>query len=153
MNRAALEVLLPFAIAFVLGWGVNGWRLGERAAKLEQQHTAERLAAAEAARAQEQTLVAAAAAADQLHSGELTSAELKIRDLEQRVAVGTGRLSVAARCPAARVPETAATAGVGDRSERAELDPVARPAYFALRRGLAAAEQALKLCVSVHQVR
>lgn len=71
------------------------------------------------------------------------NAKSEINDLERRIADGSKRLYVKAKCPA--VPTTtadASRAGTGT----AELDATATRSYFALERGLAEQYSLLQLC-------
>lgn len=83
---------------------------------------------------------------DQRASADLRKANDENDQLRDAVDAGAQRLRVAVRCPTApRVPQTAASAGVG-AGTRAELDPDARPDYFALRSGLTRQEKKLAAC-------
>lgn len=71
------------------------------------------------------------------------NAKSEIDDLERRIANGSKRLYVKAKCPA--VPATAANAS-GTGSGAAELDATATRSYFDLERGLAKQYSLLQLC-------
>lgn len=77
----------------------------------------------------------------------------EIEKLRADVDAGAVRLRVKARCPASlpAASEPAPGAGV-DTGGTAELDPSARPAYFALRSGIAKQETQLKACQGVLRV-
>lgn len=132
--------------AFVGGWEVNGWRLTSA-------HDAERLqAAADAAEslrfanASRDALAARLRASDDLHAAQLQKAQNETNRLRDRVSAGPARLLVAAKCPAAPVLPQAASAPGVDSGTRAELNPEARSAYFALRDGINATEAKLAAC-------
>lgn len=71
------------------------------------------------------------------------NAKSEIDDLERRIAGGSKRLYVKAKCPA--VPATAADASRAGTGT-AELDATATRTYFALERGLAEQYSLLQLC-------
>lgn len=126
-------------VAFLTGWLVNGWRLeaGIRQDKLDRQQAFDdRLSAATKQR--DELAVQLRTNAD-THAAELKRSQDENTALRDRVDTGAVRLRVAAKCPSApaRVPEAASAARVDDGAG-AELDPAARPTYFALRAGIRA---------------
>lgn len=133
-NWRLVLVSLLLAAAYATGWLHNdrSWTLQVQADQLAQ-------STATAAAMVTQRQQTEAIRADYLRSK--ADADAKIAELESRVAAGTGRLRVAARC----VPATGAGAGRADPGAP-ELDAAARPAYFALRRGLADQYALLQLC-------
>lgn len=149
--RFAALVLVGIGI----GWTANGWRLGEDIAGKERAWAEERTTAATAAlqadkqnREREQVLADAIAMIDADHTWEMRKAHEENDRLRGAVDAGAVRLRVAARCPdpdAAGLPRPAAGAGV-DHGTGAELDPAARPAYFALRGGLNRKKAQLAAC-------
>ncbi len=126
-DRAALASGALVA-AFVAGWTVNGWRGVAKSAD---------------AQAQIEVMVARLRASDDLHAAKLQEAQNETSRLRDRVSAGPVRLLVAAKCP--DVPQAASAPGV-DSGTRAELDPAARSAYFALRDGINRAEAKLAAC-------
>lgn len=78
---------------------------------------------------------------DKKYAQELSDAREEIEGLRADVAAGNKRLRVKAVCPA-RVPSTASAASVDD-AVRAELDPVARQDYFAIRERVILTEKRL----------
>lgn len=79
---------------------------------------------------------------DRKRTEELTNANAELEEFRGRVGDGSQRLFVKASCPTAGVPATASTTGVDDAAP-AELHPVARQDYFALRGQLIRTEAAL----------
>lgn len=80
---------------------------------------------------------------DQRHTQELRRLQDENARLSAAVSSGAVRLRVAAKCP---VQAAAAGAGV-DHGEAPELDPSARPTYFALRAGLDRQLEQLNACL------
>ena len=144
LTPAQIRVALAagaLVVAFGGGWTVNGWRLTSA-------HDAERLQAAENAaeslRLAQQSVDAMAArlrASDDAHAAKLRKAQDETNRL--RSAGSSVRLLVNASCP--DMPQAASAPGV-DSGTRAELDPAARPAYFALRDAIDRAEAQLAAC-------
>lgn len=82
--------------------------------------------------------------------GELRNAETENASLRADVDAGRRRLLVRATCPAspgAGLSDASTAAGV-DHGTAAELDPAARPAYFALRDGIKRVTAQLEVCQS-----
>lgn len=79
--------------------------------------------------------------------GGMRNAQVQDDSLRADVDAGRQRLHVAATCPAASsgVPKAGAGARVG-HGARAELDPAARPDYFALRAGIRRVTAQLEVC-------
>jgi len=79
--------------------------------------------------------------------GGMRNAQVQDDGLRADVDAGSQRLHVAASCPAASsgVPKADASTHVGDGT-RAELDPSARPTYFALRAGIRQVTAQLAAC-------
>ncbi len=135
-------------------WTAQEWRYGAKVARMEadesgrvadaQRHAREILQRrhAEVAEINERNAKSEWAA-----YGGLRSAQTKDESLRADVDAGRQRLHVAADCTAASggVPEVGATARVGDGA-RAELDPAARPDYFALRAGIRRVTAQLAAC-------
>ncbi|MNZ24095.1 Bacteriophage lysis protein [compost metagenome] len=133
------RLVVAVLVGCLVGWQANGWRLtanyeGQLAAAA-QEAEAVRLAGEEKQRAAE------VAALQRIEDANREAARL-----ERCVAAGAG---CGLRVKTIRVPAGPATAGVGEGcSGEAELDPGARPDYFALRAGIVQLEQALKVCVN-----
>lgn len=143
--------LAVFTLGAVLAAAAQGWRYGEKIATAEATAANGHLEAQRYVQAEQDRSAAALAAADLKHTRELNDELAKNANLDDAVATGNKRLFVAAKCPAAKLPEAPATTGVGSRgSERPELDPALRPTYRALRDGLVKAKEALRLCVAGH---
>lgn len=136
------------AALFAAGWTVNGWRWSARAAAMEAEHSAATTRASEEAREREQVLADAIAMIDAARTKERTQADEETARLRADVDAGRQRLLVAARCPAAGLPQAAAGPGL-DRGTGTELDAAARPDYFALRAGLTRQETKLAACQSI----
>jgi prophage endopeptidase len=116
------------------------------AAQLQGLATAAHRAAVAALETQ-QAVARTVAAVDHQAQQEMTRAQRETDRIAAGVHAGTVRLRVAASCPprptpGPDVPGAAATPGVGDGAS-AELDPAARPAYFALRAGFERCQAAL----------
>lgn len=142
MNHYALAVL--FAAGLVVGWSVNGWRLGEQM----QSERNEWAAAEKQRRAESDARALELWAADQHAQKEITDRENRLSEFERCIAAGRGcglRVRVKA-CPG--VP-TGEAAGMGAGAEQtAELDDSARSDYRTLRLGIGRLEEALRVCVS-----
>ena len=137
--------------AFLAGWTVNGWRGAAAADEKALQALKEATDARTLAESERDALAARLRASDDLHAAQLRKAQDETNSLRDRVSAGPVRLLVAAKCPAApNLPEAASAPGV-DSGTRAELDPEARSAYFALRDGINRAEAKLAACQ--HQLR
>jgi prophage endopeptidase len=136
-------VLVAVASAWMV-WLVQGWRYSAQISSLNAQHDRALADAANAAKAQQDKLTAErddlaqrwAKSESDLY-GKLRDAETKNDQLRADVDAGTQRLRVRATCPkpADHVPQTGTGAGLDDGTA-AELDPAARPDYFALRQGI-----------------
>ncbi|WPC03470.1 lysis protein [Pseudomonas benzenivorans] len=123
-------VLLVFALKSKIERLENELDLAqEKAAELEflAQKTGEKLAARDEI--------------DKKYAQELSDAREEIEGLRADVAAGNKRLRVKAVCPVA-VPSSTSAASVDD-AVGAELDPVARSDYFALRERVVVTEQRL----------
>lgn len=81
---------------------------------------------------------------------KLRNAENDNESLRADVDAGRRRLLVRATCPASSVtglPDTSTATGLG-HGATAELDPAARPDYFALRNGIKRVTAQLEVCQS-----
>lgn len=120
------------ALAFGVGWTVNGWRLAaitsdlkaEHAAYLEaisREHAQKLVVLAGEQKATQQRL----SALDQQRYGELRHAQQEIERLSAAVADGSRRLSVRAACPAAGadLPGRTVASGLDDGAQRADIHP------------------------------
>lgn len=91
----------------------------------------------------EREKVAELAELDRLHTEKLTNAQSENDQLAADVAAGERRLRVKAVCSrATRTSDTTAATSLDDAGT-AELDPIARQDYFALRRQVTLTESAL----------
>ena len=79
---------------------------------------------------------------DRIHTEKLTDALSENNRLAADVAVGR-RLLIKASCPSTARTDTAATTASMDDAGTAELDPIARQDYYALRRQVTLTESAL----------
>lgn len=140
--RIAAMVLLVVA-GVLIGWTVQGWRLGTDLASLKAEHAQTiteaykgALAAQAKAQADHQALAADLAIQSATFHEDLTRRERAIENLRPAVAAGTRIVRVAATCPAApdHVPE-AATGGRMDSGAGAVLAPDAGQAVLDLRAG------------------
>jgi prophage endopeptidase len=129
---------------FFTGATVNGWRWEAKWEKREAAYSDAVTEATRQALEREHVLQDALAIVD----AEGVINERKHRDETDRlrgdVERGTIRLRVAARCPSS-VPQASAGPGL-DLGTRAELDPSARPDYFALVGGIKQSENTLDAC-------
>ncbi|BAR92417.1 lysozyme [Pseudomonas phage PS-1] len=118
------------ALAFGVGWAVNGWRLAAITSDLKAEHAAYR-AAISSEHAQKLAVLAGEqevlqqrlSILDQQRYGELRHAQQEIERLSAAVADGSRRLSVRASCPATASGLSAAT-GTGrldDGAQRADI--------------------------------
>lgn len=80
---------------------------------------------------------------DRIHTEKLTDALSENNRLAADVADGKRRLLVKASCPSAARTDTTATTASMDDAGTAELDPIARQDYYALRRQVTLTESAL----------
>ena len=79
---------------------------------------------------------------DRIHTEKLTDALSENNRLAADIADGRRRLLVKASCPSTARTDTTATTSVDDAGT-AELDPIARQDYYALRRQVTLTESAL----------
>jgi len=140
------------AIAFLAGWQANGWRLGEQMQQERNEWAATEKARTDKERTDSDARALELWAADQHAQKEITENEKKLSELERCIANGRGcGLRVRIAKPTANL-STSEASGVGaGTGESAELDESARPAYRALRTGIARLESALKVCISANQ--
>jgi len=143
MINPVYRYLAVLVIGLLIGWFVNGWRLeaGYNGQLAEQR--AEDLTNYSRQVALYKTSLERSEVSRSDLNQRLMEKEHEISSLSARVASGTERLSVRARCP--RMPTTEANAG-GVEAVTTELDSSARPAYFALRSGIERTEALLKFC-------
>lgn len=80
---------------------------------------------------------------DRIHTEKLTDALSENNRLAADIADGRRRLLVKASCPSTARTDTAATTTSVDDAGTAELDPIARQDYYALRRQVTLTESAL----------
>lgn len=146
MNKYIL--IAGMCLAFVAGWQINGWRMGEQIAKVNLE-TAETLKSIAVTAANKQRELqdeldieqAKWAAVEAEQFALLRDAEIQNDQLRADVDAGRKRLRVNASCPASsdNMPETSTDASVGERT-RPELNPDARPTYNSLRLGIVTLE-------------
>lgn len=127
-------------LAFVGGWKVNGWRYEAQKAATAVQAASELKAATDARDA----LAVQLKASNDARLAAIQKAQDAENALRDRVASGNVRLRIAAHCPNS-VPQAASSPGM-DSGAGPELDPAARPAYFALRTGILAIAGRLAAC-------
>jgi prophage endopeptidase len=134
------------ASAFASGWAVNGWRASAAADAKALQALKAATDARALAEGQRDALAARLRASDDIHAARLQKAQDETNSLRDRVSAGPVRLLIAAKCPTAPdLPQAASAPSMGDGA-RAELNPAARSAYFALRDGINAVEGKLAAC-------
>jgi len=146
LKTAAVVALIVGVLAFGGGYKVADWRL-------TGQYTAEKLEASqEAAKAlaamtdERDILAGKLSAATDKHVNELRNAQNETNRLRDRLANSDGGLRIAATCPESRLGPQASSPGRVDTGKGAELDPIARRAYFALRDGIDRAVAQLAAC-------
>lgn len=141
-------------IAGGAAWTAQGWRYGADIATMRADQSDRVAESQRQAREILQRRYAAVAEINERNAkaewaayGGLRSAQIEDDGLRADVDAGRQRLHVAAACPAAGggVPKTGAGAGLGNGA-RAELDPAARPDYFALRAGIRQLTAQLQAC-------
>lgn len=130
---------------FAAGWTAQGWRAGRELAELRQSYADAALQGQRDEDERQQVIADAFAMIDEDRTKERAKDHEEIESLRAAVDGGTVRLRVAARCPPAGLPAAAAGARLGDGAAP-DLAADARPAYFALRSGLAGQEKQLRAC-------
>lgn len=135
-------------------WKAQSWRYGAEVAAMKADQSAR---VAESQRQAREILERRVAEVGQINErnakaewaayGGMRNAQVQDDALRADVDAGRQRLHVAAACPAASsgVPKAGTGARVGDGA-RAELDPAARPDYFALRAGIRRLTAQLEAC-------
>jgi len=151
-----------YAAAFAVGgliaggaaWKAQSWRYGAEIAAMKEDQAAR---VAESQRQAREILERRVAEVGQINErnakaewaayGGMRNAQVQDDSMRADVDAGRQRLHVAATCPAASsgVSKAGAGARVGDGA-RAELDPAARPDYFALRAGIRRVTAQLEVC-------
>ncbi|MDX3986183.1 MAG: lysis system i-spanin subunit Rz [Achromobacter sp.] len=157
-----------YAAAFAVGgliagsaaWKAQGWRYGAEIAAMKEDQAAR---VAESQRQAREILERRVAEVGQVNErnakaewaayGGMRNAQVQDDSLRADVDSGRQRLLVAATCPTASsgVPKAGTAARVGDGA-RAELDPAARPDYFALRAGIQRVTAQLAACQGRHRL-
>lgn len=142
-----IRILLSVIAALLLIVGLLWWQVDRQAATITKVSSQRDVAAAQAHSLRttlrlQRELNADLSELDRKHTEDLSHANAELEKLRGSVGDGSQRLLVKARCPAAGVPATAGTTGVADAGT-AELDPIARQDYFALRGQLIRTEAAL----------
>lgn len=132
----------------VAGWTARGWLADRDAAEVKAATAIANTTASEQARDREQVLADAIAIIDAEQTAERSKDHEEIDRLSGALAADTAGLRVAAHCTAAGMPDASPGPGMGAGTS-AELETAARPAYLALRRGLADQRQQLLACQAV----
>lgn len=154
----AAALLVGAVVAGGAAWTAQGWRYGAQIATLRADEAGRVAESQRQAReilqrrhAEVGDINAQNAKAEWAAYGGMRNAQIQDDGLRADVDAGRQRLHVAATCPAASsgVSETGARARLGDGA-RAELDPSARPDYFALRAGIQRVTAQLAAC-QAHQ--
>ncbi|UXY14753.1 lysis protein [Chitiniphilus purpureus] len=150
----AISALIGAAVAGSAAWTIQGWRYGARIDRIEGGHAKAAAAAADQALAYQAQLIqqrdAAAARAVQAEAKARATLRESVNEnkrLAAAVAAGNVRLRIAATCPSATGPVSAAgeSEPLGDGAG-AELAASARSDYFALRDGITEQQQKLNAC-------
>ena len=146
IKMAAIAAIISGLLAFSGGYKVADWRL-------TGQYAAEKLKASQGATkaladmtADRDLLAGKLSAANDQHSNELRKAQNETNRIRDRLTNSSGGLRIAATCGESRLgPKTASGPRV-DTGTGAELDPIARRAYFSLRDGIDRASAQLAAC-------
>ncbi|WP_205736959.1 lysis system i-spanin subunit Rz [Achromobacter spanius] len=150
----AAALLVGAIVAGGAAWRVQGWRYGAEIAEMKADQSAR---IAESQRQAREILERRVAEVGQINErnakaewaayGGMRNAQVQDDGLRADVDAGRQRLHVVASCPASSggVPKARAGSGLGDGT-RAELDPAARPDYFALRAGIQQVTAQLDAC-------
>lgn len=147
-NGCLILLAVASIAAGAAGWTLNGWRLSSQIERIQADHAAY-VAAAERSRADaeskyrqaERDAAQAVAQAQNDYQEALRHAKTETDALRAAVAAGDKRLLVRARCTDTYRVSADAGTGPGADAATAELDPAARPDYFALVGGISQAEQ------------
>ena len=152
MNKYFL--LAGFLAAFVAGWQVQGWRMGEQIAEANTR-TSETLKSIAVAAADKQrelqneldTEQRKWAAAEAEQYALLRDAEIENNQLRADIAAGRKRLRVNATCPAGsdRMPETGPSTSM-DNGAAPRLTEDAEQAYYDLESGIERITRQLIAC-------
>ena len=155
LKLAAIAGVAGLVLGLLLGWHFTGLSAAATLATVKTEHAQTLQSIAEQRDAQARRAVQAqqdaantVAKIDEAHYEDMRRAQTEIEQLRAAVVAGTRRLSIQATCPAVgpRVSEATGTAGVGDASGRADIDPGAAARIVALTdRGDTAIRQ-LKAC-------
>ncbi|MGP7732946.1 lysis system i-spanin subunit Rz [Oceanimonas smirnovii] len=149
----ALPYVAPAALAALLAWGVEHYRLSAELADVRRDHAEQLLAleqdnAAELARVtrRAESLLLQIIQLDEQHTKELSRAQQDNDNLRDAVDAGAKRLRILAKRPAScPVPGTTDGAGMGDGAA-VELSAAAGRAYHRLRDGLTSDTAKLQAC-------
>lgn len=142
-----IRILSIAVAALLLFAGLLWWQVDRQAETITKVSSQRDTATAQASSLRntlrlQRELAADAAGIDRRHTEGLSVARAEDDRLAADVAAGKRRLRVAAQCPASGVPAAARTSSVDDGAP-AELTPIARQDYFALRGQLTRTEAAL----------
>lgn len=152
----ALPYVAPAALAALLAWGVEHYRLSAELAVVRRDHTEQLLAleqanAAELARAtrKAESLQLQIIQLDEQHTKELSRAQQDNNELRDAVDAGNKRLRILSKRPAScSVPGTTDGTGLGDGAA-VELSAAAGRAYHRLRAGLTSDTAKLQACQAI----
>ncbi|WP_019933866.1 lysis system i-spanin subunit Rz [Oceanimonas smirnovii] len=152
----ALPYVAPAALAALLAWGVEHYRLSAELASVRRDHAEQLLAmeqanAAELARAtrKAESLQQQIIQLDEQHTKELSRAQQDNDNLRDAVDAGVKRLRILAKRPAScPVPGTTGDTGLGDGAA-VELSAAAGRAYHRLRAGLTSDTAKLQACQTI----
>lgn len=135
LKTGAVVAVIVGVAAFSGGYKVADWRIAGK-------YTAEALDRAKRAETARDEAIAAyehlageLAAANNAHAGEMKRAQNETNRLRDNLLAGNVGLRLAGTCPRLGDPQVAPGARM-DIGTGAELDPIARRAYFALRDGI-----------------
>lgn len=149
-----LPYVAPAALAALLAWGVEHYRLSAELAVVRQGHTdkmlkIEQASAAELARVtrRAESLQLQIIQLDEQHTKELSRAQKDNNELRDAVDAGAKRLRILAKRPAScpAMPGTTGDTGLGDGTA-VELSATAGRAYHRLRAGLTSDTAKLQAC-------
>lgn len=142
----ALAALLIVGGAFGAGWAVNGWRLGEQAAKTDRQRAEATAATWRQVVREVERLQSNLSAATNAGREQLERAQDETNRLRACIDRGDCGLRVRVERPVCPGTVPAADGGPVDTAAGAPLAAAARPDYFALRSAIEVTEAKLTAC-------
>lgn len=146
MRDKIIISLAGLALAFLVGWLVNGWRLESHISRMQAEQAQAIQLASEKAREKERALQEEIDLLNDSYRKEREHAEKSIARLRADLAAGRVRLSVPARCPG-----TDTATGAASQETRAELDAKTADDLVAITSEGDDAIRELNLCVDAYE--